>query len=43
MKADQEKWVKDTTDIVYSLIKQTPPDGAQFSQVVKIILKVSNN
>ncbi|XP_017297830.2 THO complex subunit 1 [Diaphorina citri] len=39
LKSDQEKWVKDTTETVYSLIKQTPPDGEHFSQVVKLILK----
>ncbi|KAL1456912.1 hypothetical protein WDU94_001599 [Cyamophila willieti] len=39
LKPEQEKWVKDTTETVYSLIKQTPPDGDKFCQVVKLILK----
>ena len=36
---DQSKWVNESTDQVYSLIDETPPNGPEFSKAVKHILK----
>jgi hypothetical protein len=40
LKVDQAEWVREKTDMVYSLLEETPPDGAVFVQTVKHILKV---
>ncbi|XP_063981121.1 THO complex subunit 1 [Diachasmimorpha longicaudata] len=39
LKPDQVDWVKSTTDQVYGLLVETPPDGPAFADVVKNILK----
>ncbi|XP_046396690.1 THO complex subunit 1 [Ischnura elegans] len=39
MKPEQAEWVKETTDLVYRLLAETPPDGAVFAQAVRHILK----
>ena len=40
LKADQGEWVREKTEMVYSLLAETPPDGVAFVQTVKHILKV---
>lgn len=42
LKPDQAEWVKETTEMIYKLLAETPPDGASFVQAVKHILKVNN-
>ncbi|XP_053981600.1 THO complex subunit 1 isoform X1 [Hylaeus volcanicus] len=39
LKPDQVDWVKGTTDQVYGLLIETPPDGPTFADTVKNILK----
>ncbi|CAK9799633.1 THO complex subunit 1 [Anthophora quadrimaculata] len=39
LKPDQVDWVKATTEQVYSLLTETPPDGPRFAETVKNILK----
>lgn len=39
LKPDQVEWIEKTTVIVYDLIKETPPDGPEFSEIVKKILQ----
>ncbi|XP_017881073.1 THO complex subunit 1 isoform X2 [Ceratina calcarata] len=39
LKPDQVDWVKATTDQVYALLTETPPDGPAFAETVKNILK----
>ncbi|XP_076167472.1 THO complex 1-like protein Hpr1 isoform X4 [Ptiloglossa arizonensis] len=39
LKPDQVDWVKATTDQVYALLIETPPDGPTFAETVKNILK----
>ncbi|CAK1550625.1 unnamed protein product [Leptosia nina] len=39
LKSDQLDWVKETTNLVYKLLGETPPDGKRFAQCVKSILK----
>ncbi|CAH4028864.1 THO complex subunit 1 [Pieris brassicae] len=39
LKSDQSEWVKDTTNLVYKLLGETPPDGKRFVECVKSILK----
>ncbi|CAG9560980.1 unnamed protein product [Danaus chrysippus] len=39
LKSDQIDWVKETTALVYKLLGETPPDGKQFAECVKRILK----
>ncbi|XP_057318707.1 THO complex subunit 1 [Microplitis mediator] len=39
LKLDQVEWVKATTDQVYALLIETPPDGRVFTEIVKNILK----
>ncbi|XP_078046919.1 THO complex 1-like protein Hpr1 isoform X2 [Augochlora pura] len=39
LKPDQIDWVKATTDQVYALLSETPPDGPTFAETVKNILK----
>jgi hypothetical protein len=41
LKADQAEWVREKTEMVYSLLEETPPDGVAFVQTVKHILKVN--
>ncbi|XP_022830247.1 THO complex subunit 1 [Spodoptera litura] len=39
LKSDQVDWVKETTSLVYKLLGETPPNGKQFAECVKHILK----
>lgn len=39
LKPDQVEWVKATTEQVYTLLTETPPDGPYFTETVKNILK----
>ncbi|XP_012262168.2 THO complex subunit 1 [Athalia rosae] len=39
LKPDQVEWVKATTDQVYSLLAETPPNGSNFAETVRNILK----
>lgn len=39
LKPDQVDWVKMTTEQVYTLLTETPPDGPSFAETVKNILK----
>ncbi|XP_031828862.1 THO complex 1-like protein Hpr1 isoform X2 [Nomia melanderi] len=39
LKPDQVDWVKGTTEQVYALLTETPPDGPTFAETVKNILK----
>lgn len=39
LKPDQVEWVKATTEQVYALLIETPPDGPSFAETVKNILK----
>ncbi|XP_015518001.1 THO complex subunit 1 isoform X1 [Neodiprion pinetum] len=39
LKPDQVEWVKTTTDQVYLLLSETPPNGSDFAETVKNILK----
>lgn len=39
LKPDQVEWVNTTTEQVYTLLIETPPDGASFAESVKQILK----
>ncbi|XP_050421728.1 THO complex subunit 1 isoform X2 [Adelges cooleyi] len=39
LKSDQLEWIKNATNTIYDLIINTPPDGINFSQVVKNILQ----
>jgi hypothetical protein len=41
LKPDQAEWVREKTEMVYTLLEETPPDGAAFVQTVKHILKVT--
>ncbi|XP_074098422.1 THO complex 1-like protein Hpr1 isoform X1 [Cotesia typhae] len=39
LKPDQIEWVKTTTEQIYVLLAETPPDGKVFTEIVKNILK----
>lgn len=39
LKPNQMEWVKQTTQEVYSLLRETPPDGANFAKTVQHILQ----
>ncbi|VVC96333.1 unnamed protein product [Leptidea sinapis] len=39
LKSDQLDWLKDTTNMIYKLLVETPPNGKQFAECVKSILK----
>lgn len=39
LKVDQVEWVNTTTEQVYLLLTETPPDGVAFAEAVKHILK----
>lgn len=41
LKPDQAEWVREKTEMVFSLLEETPPDGVAFVQTVKHILKVT--
>ena len=39
---EQVEWVKQTTEKIYKLIAETPPEGEKFLQCVKHFIKVGN-
>ncbi|XP_022917022.1 THO complex subunit 1 [Onthophagus taurus] len=39
LKQDQKDWVQSTTEKIYNLLKETPPDGEDFAKICKNILK----
>ncbi|CAG4950795.1 unnamed protein product [Colias eurytheme] len=39
LKTDQSEWVQETTNLIYKLLSETPPDGKCFVECVKSILK----
>ena len=39
----QALWIKDTTDKVYDLIRETPPNGVEFADYIKQALKREEN
>lgn len=38
LKADQKDWVQQCSEKIYSLLRETPPDGDNFADIVKKIL-----
>lgn len=38
LKTEQKEWVQTTTDKIYELLRETPPDGHTFAQIVANIL-----
>ena len=40
---EQDRWLMDTTEMVYRLLDETPPDGADFSSYIKHALKREEN
>ena len=39
IKQDQREWIQTTTDKVYNLLNETPPDGENFAKIFKNILQ----
>lgn len=39
LKSDQKEWVQTTCDKIYDLLRETPPDGSAFAEIVSNILK----
>lgn len=39
LKTEQKEWVQTTTEKIYDLLRETPPDGQAFSEIVANILK----
>lgn len=39
LKADQKEWIQTNTEKVYNLLRETPPDGERFAEIIKNILK----
>ncbi|XP_075225575.1 THO complex 1-like protein Hpr1 isoform X2 [Lycorma delicatula] len=39
LKPEQSEWVSETTQQVYKLLEETPPDGVKFAETVKNILQ----
>ena len=40
---EQSQWIRTIQDKVYQLIKETPPDGDQFSKTVQVCHNVKQN
>ncbi|XP_028282624.1 THO complex subunit 1 isoform X2 [Parambassis ranga] len=40
---DQTAWIEETTKLVYQLLKETPPDGDKFANMVEHILNTEEN
>lgn len=40
---EQTNWIKDNTDKVYQLIRETPPDGDEFAKTVEHIMNREDN
>lgn len=38
LKNEQKEWITATTEKVYSLLKETPPDGVKFAEIISNIL-----
>ncbi|CAG9865113.1 unnamed protein product [Phyllotreta striolata] len=38
LKTDQKEWITSNTEKVYNLLRETPPDGEEFAQIVKQVL-----
>ncbi|CAH1154374.1 unnamed protein product [Phaedon cochleariae] len=38
LKSDQKEWIINNTEKVYNLLRETPPDGEEFAEIVKNIL-----
>ncbi|KAG5863534.1 hypothetical protein JTB14_009236 [Gonioctena quinquepunctata] len=38
LKTDQKEWISSNTEKVYTLLRETPPDGEEFSQIVRNVL-----
>ncbi|KAF5279274.1 hypothetical protein FQR65_LT15445 [Abscondita terminalis] len=43
LKSDQKEWVQNVTEKVYTLLKETPPDGDKFAVIIKNILLREEN
>lgn len=39
LKVDQKDWVQSTSEKIYDLLRETPPDGPAFADIVSNILK----
>lgn len=39
LKSDQLEWVKETANLIYKLLCETPPDGKRFAECVQQIIK----
>ena len=35
---DQSSWIKKTTEKVYQLMKETPPDGEKYAEAIEVSL-----
>lgn len=40
LKPEQMEWIESTAVVIQTLIKETPPDGPEFLEIVKKILQV---
>ncbi|EFA08780.1 THO complex subunit 1 [Tribolium castaneum] len=38
LKSDQKEWIQSSTEKVYSLLRETPPDGKRFAEIASNIL-----
>ncbi|XP_056629583.1 THO complex subunit 1 [Diorhabda sublineata] len=38
LKNDQKEWISTNTEKVYNLLRETPPDGEEFAQIVKNLM-----
>lgn len=38
LKSDQKEWVQNNVEKIYNLLKETPPDGEKFAEIVRTIL-----
>ena len=36
---DAQSWVKSTSEHVYKLMRETPPDGDQFAKAIEVIFQ----
>ncbi|XP_066246596.1 THO complex subunit 1 [Euwallacea similis] len=39
LKADQKEWIQNSSEKVYNLLRETPPDGENFAIIIRNILK----
>lgn len=41
LSSDQNKWLDDTTDLIYDLLVETPPNGEAFAETIRVrLLKI---